>query len=162
MKALWSRWRVIVVPVLLIAAIGVAVWAQREKPTGPPDITYGVDICYQCGMIISDPRFAAAYRLESDVARKFDDLGEMLAALPKEEETIVEIWIHDFESEEWIDAKTAVYVHSDQLQTPMGFAIAAFSDAERAHAFARGWDGRVMTWDDLASGDTVPVEEHVP
>ncbi|MCP3858472.1 MAG: hypothetical protein GY704_02370, partial [Phycisphaeraceae bacterium] len=52
--------------------------SDRADANGPPEITYTRDICIECNMIISEPRFAAAYRLDDGEAKAFDGIGEMV------------------------------------------------------------------------------------
>ena len=66
------RLGLIALVLILIAACGSA------TAGGPPEINYGRDICIECGMIIEDPRFAAAYRLADGSEHKFDDLGGLI------------------------------------------------------------------------------------
>ncbi len=42
-------------------------------------------------------------------------------------------WVHDYQSEEWIDATTAWYVVGEQIKSPMNHGMAAFGtqDAPR-------------------------------
>ncbi len=49
--------------VLLFLALALlaAGCAQGTAEIKPPEIRYGEDVCVECKMIISDPRFAAAY-----------------------------------------------------------------------------------------------------
>jgi copper chaperone NosL len=62
---------------LLVVALLSACSSQPEGPQ-PPEILYEQDVCASCGMIISEPRFAAATILTNGEGRKFDDIGEML------------------------------------------------------------------------------------
>jgi len=49
--------------------------AGCQKGQGLPKIRYGEETCDHCRMIISEDRFAAAYRLNSGLIKKFDDIG---------------------------------------------------------------------------------------
>ncbi|MDR7554682.1 MAG: hypothetical protein QN157_03655 [Armatimonadota bacterium] len=120
------------------AALTPALWALlgRADGTGPPQIRYGVDRCQACGMLIADPRFAAAARIGASV-RRYDDIGclvrdagDLLAA----ERAVA--WVHDLPSERWLEASRAWYVRSPTLRTPMGYGLAAYADrgaARQAH-----------------------------
>ncbi|MHC4224542.1 MAG: hypothetical protein ACYSUN_11175 [Planctomycetota bacterium] len=50
----------------------------------------------------------------------------------------------DQESSEWLDARVAHYMRSDELDTPMSSGLAAFGTRERAEAAARKLKGRVL------------------
>ncbi len=92
-------------------------------------------------MIISEEKFAAAYWTAGGEARRFDDIGGMLAYNTEHAEDVATYWVHDFGSGEWIRAEEANYVVDNDLMTPMGFGIAAFADEEQAHALAYGQEG---------------------
>jgi len=114
---------------------------QAADTDNPPEIAYGQDVCERCGMIISEEKFAAAYWTEGGEARRFDDIGGMLAYISEESEDVASYWVHDFANGEWIRAEEAYYVLDSQLMTPMGFGIAAFADEEQAQALAHGQEG---------------------
>lgn len=139
--------------ILMLALLLTACTAQPSEPV-PPKIHYGEDICSDCGMIINEPRFAGAYAVEQEPGRfesfVFDDIGDLLLHMYKNKTLKgVDWWVHDYHSEEWIDAPTAFYVLSNQIKTPMGYGIAAFAEESAAKEFAAGVDGKLLSWDDL-------------
>lgn len=129
-----------------------------KAETGPPPIAYGRDAGDRCGMIISDKRFAAAYRLEDGSVKKFDDPAEMTLILAQEETQPVGVWVKDYDTQEWLDAASATYVRSAILKSPMGFNVAAFGSKERALEVAGTDEGETVEWADLAGY----VKEHPP
>lgn len=116
----------------------------------PPEIIWGRDVCVECGMILSDPRFAAAYH-HSGEDRFFDDIGDMIAYGLRTEELWVTTpaWVHDYHSAIWVEAAAAQFVVAPGLATPMGHGIAAFADPAAARALAAEFGGGVLTWEDL-------------
>ena len=58
-------------------------------------------------------------------------------------------WVHDYDSEEWIDATTAYYVFSDQIKTPMNHGIAAFENEADATQLAATLSVAALNWDKL-------------
>jgi copper chaperone NosL len=121
----------------------------------PPAIVYGEDVCAQCGMIISDARFASAMWVQGDRGPEsliFDDIGDLLAyeeANPGLQ--VLARYVHDYDTEEWIRADSAVYVSSRDIQSPMGHGLAAFYDAESAALHVATADGKALTFDELAT-----------
>jgi len=113
----------------------------------PPEIRYGEDMCTECGMIISEPRFAAAYYSVDGDARRFDDIGGMASHHAENQEDVAHFWVHDYDTEEWIIADQAFFVMSDQLHTPMDFGVVAFSDHTRAQELASELNAMVMTFE---------------
>ena len=115
----------------------------------PPDIRYGEDICERCAMIINEARFAAAYVTPDGTARRFDDIGGMVAYIDELPEEVAVFWVHDFDTEEWLKAENAHYVESEELITPMGFGIVAFSDKVRAEQWASEQAGILRSYSEV-------------
>jgi copper chaperone NosL len=139
---------------LLLALLFVSGCAQGIAEIRPPDIRYGEDLCAECNMIISDPRFAAAYAHEISAGRyaqlAFDDIGDMLIHAAKHpEQKVVGWYVHDYRSEEWLDATSAHFVTGDAIVTPMGHGLSAFATPEDAQALAAQSGGEVLTWEML-------------
>ena len=124
-------------------------------PETPPEIRYGEDVCEQCNMIISDERFAAGLVIEVAQGefehRIFDDIGELLAYEKAHtgELTVAATYVHDYNSKEWLDGQHAYYIHSEELQSPMGFGLAAVAQKLEAEALAQAWNGTVLTFTEL-------------
>jgi copper chaperone NosL len=138
----------------------VACQAQADL-SQPPEIFFGEDLCVECGMIISDPRFAAAYYTSNGDARQFDDIGGMAVHHAEHQEDIAQFWVHDFETEEWIKAELAYFVMSDQVHSPMDYGVVAFSDEIRAKEYASEINAMVMSFDtvmDSISGESTTHE----
>ena len=155
-----KRWDLfLIVALLLFAAVGCGGSANTDEP---PKIAYGQDVCERCGMIITEEKFAAAYWTEGGEARRFDDIGGMLAYITEESEDVASYWVHDFATSEWIHAENAHYVVDSDLMTPMGFGIAAFSDEAQAKAMAQGQEGiMVMPFARLLDMEiTLPGDMH--
>ncbi len=135
----------------LVATLTVVLTSCSTTPGTPvpPDIAYGRDICRQCGMIITEARFAAAYSFEGD-SRIFDDIGDMIVYGIRTGELTPDTpaWVHDYHSGEWIDADTAWFVRSAGLVTPMDHDLVAFATRETAVAVA-GFEGVLLAWDNL-------------
>lgn len=139
---------------LLVAGGFLAACQGGGDPLAPPDIAYGEDVCDQCGMIISDERFAAAAIVETAAgqteARRFDDIGDMLAYRHNPEVEVLRWWVHDHDSLEWIDARNATFVQSEAIGSPMGFGLAAFADAAVAEAKRTEWGGETFDFEALS------------
>jgi copper chaperone NosL len=134
---------------LIIAGIVIAGCSSKLDLNEPPDIRYGEDACDRCLMIINEARYAAAYVTDEGETRRFDDIGGMLAYHQETPEDVAVFWVHDFDTETWLKADEAHFVMSDNLQTPMGFGIIAFTDQEQAESWALDKGGTVMSFSDL-------------
>ncbi len=107
---------------------------SEEPTTGAADIRWDREICERCLMAVGDRRFAAQIRGgESEEVKKlykFDDLGCAVLWLDQQawkDNQLTEIWVTDFKTEQWIDAKTAHYV-KDQL-SPMNYGLGAQTES---------------------------------
>lgn len=128
----------------------------------PPRVAYGEDVCVACGMIISDPRYAAALVVEreaGDVQRLlFDDVGEMVVYEAEHPALkILRRWVHDAARSveqasadaAWLDAEQAWCVKAPTLQTPMATGIAAYATKEAAQRAAAEHAGVVRRYAEL-------------
>lgn len=135
--------------ILALAALSLPMLdGCRRKPTlDPPEIRFGQDTCAECGMILSDERYAAAIvliDLHGDrVQLLFDDVGEMLAFTPPANDA-VRLWVRDATTKAWIDAADAWFVVDSELHTPMGTGTAACSTKDAAEILVRDHGGKVV------------------
>ena len=131
--------------VALLAACGGA-----ESYDEPPEIIYGQDVCSNCNMIISEENYASAYWTAEGEARRFDDMGEMLAYIQSSPEERASTWVHDVNTAAWLRAEDAWIVMNAGLMTPMGTGIVAVANEEDARALAFDQDGAmVLTFAEL-------------
>ncbi len=147
---------------LIFLCLGVLV-ACGDSPSleVPPEIRYGEDVCEECSMIINEPRFSASYVLTDGTVRRFDGIGEMLAYNSKYDEDVHVYWVHDYNSEEWINAQDATFLLSTDVHTPMGWGMLAFAAKGDAEQFLTEYEGSMMSWEGLntavAAGELNPA-----
>jgi nitrous oxide reductase accessory protein NosL len=138
---------------MLIAALAL-VGGCRASADGPPAIELDRTACSQCGMLVSDLRFAAAYREQGGEARIFDDIGCLRKAVragSKSRPTT--FWFHDAVHGGWIDGRSSVFVESPAIHTPMGGGYLAFQDVAAAGREASARQGRIVrSLDELLGG----------
>jgi copper chaperone NosL len=139
----------------MLMMLWVTSCAQGMAEIKPPDIRFGEDVCADCNMIISDPRFASAYAHEISQGRyaslAFDDMGDMLAHAQKNPEHKIVAWyVHDYTSQEWIDAEQAHFVLSESIRSPMGYGIAAHATLDGAESMAATIEGEIVDWTELS------------
>jgi len=136
------------VVVVLLAGLTLSACGDAASANGPPEINYGRDICIECGMILGDARFAAAYRLDDGTEKKFDDVGGLIIhGRENGELESAQVWVSDFDDEVLIDAATAHYVPTLGVVSPMGHGILAFADRDRAETTADEIGGEVIDWE---------------
>ena len=116
------------------------------RADGPPSIVLDRTACSHCGMLISEPRYAAAYRVHGSPARVFDDIGCLRSALREDgAQGAAQLWFHDASGGGWINGAEAVLVNAPEIRTPMGGGTIAFMDRAEALAAAAQHRGRIVT-----------------
>lgn len=135
---------VLMVIVISIVAIGCTTTEETL-----PRIRYGEETCDRCRMIISERRFASAYRTTDDILRKFDDLGCAVLHRAEQSEEIKQFWAYDYEETAWLDRSQAFFVHSKDLLTPMGYGIVAAKTEKEARRLAEKNNGQIVEFDQL-------------
>ena len=132
----------LIVAVVAAAAIGAACGVKAD---GPPHFEVDRTPCAHCGMLISEPVYAAAYRAARSESRVFDDIGCLLKAAAQEPRAdALRFWFHDAATAVWIDGTDAVFVSSRELRTPMGGGLVAFRDLAAAREAATRQQGSVV------------------
>jgi len=122
---------------------------SRNEGMDPPKVHYGEDVCALCAMIISDERFATAIVAPSDGERfvaLYDDIGDMLVHDEAMSRPGAVMWVHDFDTSEWLTAGEAYYCVKSELVTPMASGIAAFTTREAAQRIATEYSGVVVDY----------------
>lgn len=118
--------------VYLAAGVGCA-GSVRPQEIG----TSGGITCTSCRMTLSQPRFAAQLVAPGEDPLFFDDIGCLAAYLntnttPSE----IVVYVADYQSGEWLNARDAVYARDPTVETPMSSHILAFRDPIAATAGA--------------------------
>ncbi len=153
--------RLLAILVLSVAALSFACSSSIDLEA-TPDVRIGEDIFEECGMIISEEVYSAAYRLSDGKQKAFDDIGDMVAHYRLHDDDVAAFWVHDFNSVEWIRAEDAFFVASHNLVTPMGHGIAAFVELAPAQVLAADIDGAVHRLNELFAQPIgeLPRHEH--
>lgn len=114
--------------VLLFAASLVS--CSGDPGTGPVEVGWDDATCERCRMVLSDRHYAAQVRArDSDGSSRvflFDDIGCAVVWLqdkPWRDHPATEIWVNDWRSGAWIDARTAHYLRGQD--TPMQYGLGA-------------------------------------
>jgi copper chaperone NosL len=130
--------------VLMILAVAASV-ACGVKADGPPVIQVDRTACSHCGMLVSEPVYAAAYRAPDSDPRVFDDIRCLLEAAHKEPHAdALRFWFHDAATAAWVGGGDVVFVSSPTLRTPMGGGLIAYRDRTAAREAAARHHGSVV------------------
>ena len=114
------------------------------KVPGPPEIVVDRTACSHCGMLVSEPVYAAAYQAPGVEPRVFDDIGCMLEAVRRETSSPASVWSQDATGGGWLDAHEAVFVASPHVRTPMSGGVLAYADAAAAEQAVAAHGGEVV------------------
>ena len=121
--------------------------------TKPEPFAYGKDICDDCKMAVMDPKFGGEIITKKGRIYKFDDAHCLVhfikAGNVKETDVAQTIFINYENNKDFLDVKSAFFVVSDQLKSPMNSNAAAFSSEKIAADNASATSGKIKTWDEL-------------
>lgn len=118
----------------------------------PESINYRKDNCDFCQMTIMDPTHGALYMTQKGKTHKFDAIECMVNQINQEKnlETLEIIKVSNYlEPETMVNARTAGYLISKQIKSPMGANLSGFSNVEIANAVHTDYGGEVYSWDEL-------------
>jgi len=129
-------------------AIGTVLLPGERERNGPPSIRIGAEQCEYCGMVISDTRFAAAWREASGREQHFDDIGCMVnAGRHLDPGAGTSWWVADYRSQSLIDASTARFLFATSIKTPMDYGVAALARSEDATTLGQS-AAAAVSWDE--------------
>ena len=133
-------------PLWIAAVVTLAVSAAcRVDVGGPPHIEVDRTACANCGMLISEPLFAAGYRTSGGEERVFDDIGCLLASAQRESNReAIRFWFHDASTGKWIDGQATTFVRVDRRRTPMSGGVVAYGQVAEAQRAALEQRGQVI------------------
>ncbi len=134
---------------LLFSGLILLIVSSCQVKSDP--LVYGKDACYSCKMTLVDRRFGSEVVTRKGKVYKFDDVNCMVGFLKsgfEPDENIELILAADFEVEgTLIDARRAYFLHSEQLNTPMGSGVGVFVSTEQAQQRNADFPGEVEDWD---------------
>jgi copper chaperone NosL len=134
-------------------AISTCLLALISCSADPQPLQYGKDACYVCKMTLMDDKFGAEVVSTKGKVFKFDDANCLINFLntgvtPDEE--IAHCLITDFASPGvLVDAKTAFYVKSENIKSPMASNVAAFQNKTNLDLQNDSWKGIQLSWGEL-------------
>ena len=118
----------------------------------PKEINYGHDHCLLCDMTVVDKSHAAQYVTLKGKPYMFDAVECLVLQIEKSdnEDQLAFILVADYASPgSLVDAKSATYIISDQIKSPMGANLSAFSSKQEAENTLKKHGGQLFTWEEL-------------
>ena len=120
----------------------------------PKTINYGADACHYCDMNIVDQQFASQLVTSKGKAYKFDAIECMVHSLQEQFSDVEMVYelIADFdEPGNLIDAKSASYLVSENLPSPMAANLSGYKAKDAAQSRQEVLGGKVYSWAEIQS-----------
>lgn len=122
------------------------------KPKESP-IQYGQDECHYCKMMIMENQYGTELVTKKSKVYKFDSVECLIDFVQKgnvKEEEAAFILITSYDKPgELKEARSAYYLHSKQLPSPMGMYLTAFDTEEGAKKAQSELGGDIYNWETL-------------
>ena len=119
--------------------------------TDPEPIHYGSDGCSMCKMIIVDTHFGSELISSKGKIYKFDSI-ECLVFFTEnsiDDENFFTLVTDYLNNNELINSKKAFYLQSENLRSPMGLNITAFSSQSDLKKFKEKYAGKELSWKEI-------------
>ncbi len=121
--------------------------------SGPEPINYNNDECFLCKMLISDERFGGEIITKKGKVYKFDSIECMIEFYSSQDSNeFKELLTVDYSiPKKLIDTKTAYYLHTDEISSPMGANILSFSVKDSMEMYFNKYNGEKMNFQQVVS-----------
>jgi copper chaperone NosL len=114
----------VVIAVLAVVGLAAVLVIQSQRPrTSLRTILWDREVCAQCGMTISDHRFACQLQTSAGDIYDFDDPGCLLTFLHRRHPRIRAIYFHALNASAWFKYPEVAFLPGQQ--TPMGYGLGA-------------------------------------
>ena len=117
----------------------------------PSKIEYGTDGCHYCKMTIVERTHAAQIVTNKGKDYKYDAIECLLHDIESRDLNEISLFlVTDYlKPSSLIDAKTATFLVSEAIQSPMGANLTAFSTKENAKSYAKNADDKIFNWKEI-------------
>ncbi len=135
--------------VLMLTASVLLLMACEPKPQ---PIQFGSDQCEYCRMMITEPQFASQVVNKQGRTFPFDSIECMVAhdLTTDNPDNIHSHWVPDFtNSDVWLQAQEAHYLHSETLRSPMGLYLSAYGVYQVAEEYHNEYLGTLLEWNEV-------------
>lgn len=139
------------------ASMSLALWLLVSTglscSPSPEPIRYGSDECTVCKMIISDQRFGAEIVSTTGKVYKFDSIECMVNHLLRQRQqdgtVALTLVVNFFSPGTLMDAHNAHYLRSENLPSPMGADLSAYSSEAEVQRARSQYGGSVLSWEEV-------------
>ncbi len=136
---------------LLIIPLFLLTISSCNAPKTEP-IKLNKDNCDNCGMTITDLKFASELVTSKGRIYKFDDILCMINFNKEKKEKTAnsELYVSEFSGNNpFISANKAIIVKGENINSPMGGNCAAFDNKDSANAIAKKYEAEITDWNKL-------------
>lgn len=138
-------------PLVIVALIFLLGFSSCS--TEPEPFAVGKDDCHVCKMGIADLRFGGELITKKGKIYKFDDMRCMMdfikSGTVEEKEISKKLFMNFEKPNEFLDVKTAWFVASKEMRSPMNSNISAFANKTAAENILKDKQGEIVTWDEI-------------
>lgn len=138
-----------VIKIIFISILSLLVTSCKVEPR---PINYGEDHCYNCDMTVVSKTHAAEFVTKKGKSYMFDAAECLVWKLAKDknESEMEYVLVSDYAKPgSLIDAKSATYLITEKIKSPMGANLAAFKTSESAKKAQSMYGGKTYTWEAL-------------
>jgi copper chaperone NosL len=136
-----------------LTALGFVLVAAACGTSRPRPLAYGTEVCAHCHMTLADARFSAELLTEAGKVIPFDDVGCLAAIVAGPAGSVPPIqslWVSGFVAPHTLlDARTARFLRSDAIRTPMDYHLAALRNGREADSVRAALGGELLSWDQV-------------
>lgn len=108
-------------------------WACAPDLSAPVPVAWDHAACDHCGMLISDPRFAAQLVTRDGERREYDDPACLFRDIAQDHPSLGNVWFHDSAGDGWLPWSGVAFVPASGA--PMDGGLAAVVPAPGALSF---------------------------
>lgn len=135
-----------------ISALGLSLLLWSCNPQSQP-IDYGADKCEFCRMSIVDQRFGGEIVTQKGKIYKYDAVECLVNYIDEriEDETALKLVLtNTYDNPGKLnDAKSCVYLKSENMPSPMGMYLNPFQNPAEAEKAKTQNEGQIMSWEEL-------------
>lgn len=107
---------------LVAAGVAALLW-PAGPPEGPVAPVWDRTVCARCGMLVSDPAWAAQLHAPDGAVLHFDDPGCLLLHRAERGSPAHALWFHHLREERWLSGPDVGFVPAGP--SPMGYGLGA-------------------------------------
>lgn len=119
----------------------------------PAEISYNIDVCSECGMLISDQHFGAEIVLRNGKYLKYDTIDCLVKSILDKDVKVKQInsrWVVDYSRPaNFIYLPNAIFYKGDKIKSPSGFNIIAVEDKNVAERIQSKHGGDILSFKDV-------------